>query len=135
MIVYMNSVEDVSAEQLRGFFQGWPNPPSRVTHLELLRGSDHVILAVDDEADRVVGFITAVSDGVLSAYIPFLEVVPEYRGRGIGSELIRRMLGQLQDLYMTDLLCDLDLRPLYARLGMHPAVGMTVRKHDRQSGA
>ena len=41
---------------------------------------------------QVVGFVTATSDGVLSAYIPFLEVVPAYRSRGIGSlrENLRR---------------------------------------------
>jgi hypothetical protein len=29
---------------------------------------------------RVIGFITAVTDKVLSAYIPLLEVLPAYRG-------------------------------------------------------
>ena len=35
-----------------------------------------------DDAGRVVGFVTAISDGVLSAYIPLLEVLPEYQGAG-----------------------------------------------------
>ncbi len=67
----------------------------------------HVVLAVDGVA--VVGFITAISDGLLAAYVPLLEVRPEYRGRGIGSELVRRMVGRLEDLYMVDLVCDPEL--------------------------
>jgi GNAT superfamily N-acetyltransferase len=82
----------------------------------------------------VVGFITAIRDNVLAAYVPPLEVLPEYRGRGIGSQLVRRMLDRLKDLYMVDLLCDTDLQPFYASLGMVPATGIMLRNHERQSG-
>ncbi|WP_218212220.1 GNAT family N-acetyltransferase, partial [Pseudomonas sp. 2822-15] len=81
----------MTEEMLQGFFVGWPNPPSSHTHLKLLEKSTHIVLAVDDENEQVVGFITAISDGVLSAYIPLLEVLTEYQGRGIGKELVRRM--------------------------------------------
>jgi predicted N-acetyltransferase YhbS len=75
------------------------------------------------------------SDGVSCAYIPHLEVQPEHQGRGIGSELLRRMLEKLRGLYMIDLLCDPDVQPFYARLGMRPATGMLIRNYDRQSGS
>ena len=55
------------------------------THLRLREGSEEVIR-------------------VLSVHVPLLEALPEYRGRGIGSELVRRMLEKLDDLYMVDLL-------------------------------
>ena len=42
--------------------------------------------------------MTAISDGVLSAFIPLLEVLPEWPGHGIGSELVRRMLAELDGL-------------------------------------
>ena len=104
MISYTDDLEVIVADQLRGFFVDWPNPPTPDTHLRLLRGSGAVELAVDDATGRVVGFVTAVTDGVLSAYIPLLEVLPEYQGRGIGSELVRRLLSRLEHLYMVDLL-------------------------------
>ena len=113
MITYTDSVSGVTSQDLQGFFEGWPNPPSPQTHLELLQRSDHVVLAVDGETGKVVGFATAISDGVLSAYIPFVEAHPAYQGQGIGKELISQMLGQLSDLYMIDLLCDPELRPFY----------------------
>ena len=127
MIDYRADLNGLSADQLADFFEGWPNPPSPETHLRILHGSDHVVLALDVETDRVVGFIASVTDGVLSAYIPLLEVLRDYRDRGIGSELMRRMLIRLDGLYMVDLLCDPKLQPFYARFGMRPATGMMIR--------
>jgi ribosomal protein S18 acetylase RimI-like enzyme len=118
VIAYHDAADGIGPAQLEGFFVDWPEAPSPARHLELLRGSDHVVLAVDEEADRVVGFVTAISDGVLSAYVPLLEVLPEYRSRGIGSELMRRLLMRLEQLYMVDLCCDADLVPFYERLGL-----------------
>jgi ribosomal protein S18 acetylase RimI-like enzyme len=135
VITYVDSTAGISPDNLRGFFVGWPNPPAPETHLRILNGSDTVVLAGDDATGAVVGFITAISDGVSCAYIPHLEVLPEYQGRGIGSELARRMLEKLSRLYMIDLLCDPDVQPFYARLGMRPATGMLIRNYDRQSGS
>ena len=134
MVVWVESARDITPAQLQGFFVGWPHPPSPETHRRLLAASDHVLLALDDATQRVVGFITATTDGVLSAYIPFLEVLPAYQGRGIGRELVDRMLERLRGLYMVDLLCDPQLQPFYAALGMKPATGMLLRHYERQSG-
>jgi GNAT superfamily N-acetyltransferase len=134
VITYTDSIAGVGPDSLRGFFVGWPNPPAPETHLRILQGSTVVVLACDDATGAVVGFITAISDGVSCAYIPHLEVLPAYQGHGIGSELMRRMLEKLRGLYMIDLLCDPDVQPFYERLGMRPATGMLIRNYDRQSG-
>ncbi|MCP4445354.1 MAG: GNAT family N-acetyltransferase, partial [Myxococcales bacterium] len=96
--------------------------------------SQHVMLATEQGSGKVVGFITAISDGVLSAYIPLLEVLPSHGGKGIGSELTRRMLGRLSDLYMVDLLCDPGVQPFYERFNLTRAHGMMIRNYNRQSG-
>lgn len=134
MIEYRDSLEGIQPFHLNGFFDGWPNPPNPPTHLRMLHASDIVLLAWDSQAQRVVGFITALTDGVLAAYIPLLEVLPAYQGQGIGSELVRRLLERLKDVYMIDLLCDEVVQPFYARLGLRPASGMMQRNYDNQSG-
>lgn len=131
---YLTSADTITADQLHGFFVGWPDPPSPETHLAILQRSDAMVLAMDEETGRVVGFINALSDGVLCAFIPLLEVLPVYQGRGIGSELVRRMVALLGDLYAVDVMCDADVQPFYARLGMQPAQGMMLRRYDRQAG-
>lgn len=133
MIRYSDSLENIRPEQLEGFFVGWPNPPSPETHFRLLQGSYKIWLALDGE--RVVGFITALSDGVLTAFIPLLEVLPEYQGQGIGAELTKHLLDSLSHLYSIDLICDEDVQPFYEKLGMRRYSGMVWRKYENQSGA
>ena len=135
MITYTTELEGIGPQHLGGFFPEWPNPPSPEALHRILKGSAHAVLALDSEApeeQRVIGLITAISDGVSSAYIPHLEVRRDYRGQGIGSALVRRMLDRLRHLYMIDLTCDPDMQPFYARLGLRPANAMLVRNYERQ---
>lgn len=132
MLTYLDSTEAITAEQLQGFFEGWPHPPSPEALLRILNGSAEIVLAFDAQEQRVVGYITAISDGVSCAYIPHLEVLAARHGQGIGTELVRRMLDKLRHLYMIDLMCDPEVQPFYARLGLQPSRGMVVRNFDRQ---
>lgn len=133
-MIYKNSIDGITSEMLEGFFVDWPNPPNPKTHLKLLKNSSKVIIAMDDDTNHVVGFITAISDGVLSAYIPLLEVLPEYKNKGIGKELVKLMLNELEDIYMVDLCCDDDLVPYYEKFGMIKTNGMIFRNYKMQSG-
>ena len=133
MIAYTTSVESISEGMLHGFFVDWPNPPSTAAHMKILAGSYMVWLAVDTDANKVVGFINAISDGVLSAYIPLLEVLPEYQNMGIGSGLVESMLDSLKDFYMVDILCDEHLQKYYAKFGMRSTTGVMIRHYNRQS--
>lgn len=134
MIVYQTDTRGIRAEQLKGFFVGWASPPRPETHLRILNGSDYICLALDTDRDGVVGFITAITDGVLTAYIPYLEVLPDWQDRGIGTELTRRMIEQLGDYYAVDLLCDPSLNPFYERFRMLPVSGMMLRRYELQGG-
>jgi ribosomal protein S18 acetylase RimI-like enzyme len=132
-IEYTDRLDAVEARHLRGFFVGWPNPPSPERHLDVLRGSAAAVLARD--GDNVVGFVNAISDGALTAYIPLLEVLPDYQGREIGSELVRRLVARLESLYMIDLCCDAELEPFYLRLGFRTLDrGMGIRNYDVLAG-
>ena len=135
MIAYTDSPAAVTADKLTGFFVGWPNPPSPQTHLKLLHGSDAVELAIDAETQRVVGFATGMTDGVLSLYISYLEVLPEYQRRGIGTQLIQRLLKRFSGLYDACTHCDRDVQPFFGRLGLEFLPGMVIRRYERQSGA
>lgn len=134
MITYTTSLDGITSDQLNGFFVGWQNPPGPETHLKLLKNSSHVVLAIDDAKGCVAGFVTAMCDHVLSASIPFLEVLPEYRGHGIGEALVRRMLDEIGSIYMVDFVCHPNMQPFYTRLGMRPSTGMMRRNVQRQKG-
>jgi ribosomal protein S18 acetylase RimI-like enzyme len=132
---FQSSIDGVEAAHLTGgFFEGWPDPPSAETHLRILQGSRHVALAVDENAGDVVGFATMVGDGVLSAYIPFLEVLPPHRGQGVGRRLVEMLLDAGRDCYMIDAVCDDDVVPFYEQLGMRRGTAVMWRNYGRQSG-
>lgn len=134
MIEYRDSLEGVTAERLGGFFVGWPSPPSPEVLLRILKASHAAVIAVDGGSGNVVGFINAISDGILSAYIPLLEVLPSFQGQGVGSQLTSRMVDRLKGLYMVDVVCDSHLEGFYRRAGFSPSLGMVRRNYGSQSG-
>lgn len=133
MIDYILFSEDAAHLQLApGFFEGWPHPPSSHQHRAILENSYLAWLAVD--GGLIIGFITAISDGIFSACLPLLEVLPAYRSQGIGSELVRRMLRSLDHLYMIDLSCDPELQGFYQQHGFFPVLAMIQRNVHHLDG-
>jgi predicted N-acetyltransferase YhbS len=127
VIEYRTGPGDLTPADLADFFVGWPDPPAPAARLALLHGSDHVVLALDD--GRLVGFVTALSDGVLMAYVPLLEVLPAYQGAGLGTALVNRVLDEIGELYGVDVCCDEDLVDYYRRFGFQRVAGMVLRPH------
>ena len=114
-IRYSSSAEGIDASELAGFFVGWPRPPDERQRLRVLQAADEVVIARDCDG-TLVGFVTAITDGVFAAYIPPIEVLPAFQRRGIGSAL-ENMLSRLRQCDMIDLVCDDDVAPFYERLG------------------
>ena len=129
-ITYTDKIEYLVANQLEGFFVGWPKHPDPEAHLEILNRSYTTWLAFDQ--DHCVGFINALSDGLFYAYIPLLEVLPEYQGHGIGTELVRRMIETLESLYAIDIVCDESVAHFYKAIGFSRCVGMVKRNYANQ---
>ena len=127
-IAFQSDIAGLTQQALQGFFVGWPDPPTAETLLALLQASSYRWLALDTGTGRCVGYITALSDGVLFSYISSLEVLPEYQGRGIGTELVHRMMSSLTGVYATDLVCDEALQPFYEACGMVKCPAMVIRR-------
>ena len=85
--------------------------------------------ARDSARRKVVGYVTALSDGKQAAFIPLLEVLPDYQRRGIGTELMNRMLKTLDHIPAIDLMCDRQLQKFYSGFGMQHSVGMVIRNY------
>ena len=54
-----------------------------------MRNFETVISAWD--GDKLVGMICAMDDGIMTAYIHYLLVRPDYQDKGIGRELVSRV--------------------------------------------
>jgi GNAT superfamily N-acetyltransferase len=69
------------------------------------------------DGDRQVGFCRAATDGVSFVYLADVYVLPEYRGRGLGEELVREMVDRGPLAHLKWLLHTSDMHPLYRKLG------------------
>ena len=127
-IIYINDINKITIDMLSdNFFEGWSNKPSVQKHFDILQSSYVFWVALENA--KVIGFVNAVSDGILSAYIPLLEVLPEYRNKGIGGNLIKLMLESLSRLYMIDLCCDFKVQDYYLKFGMQKSFSMIKRNY------
>ncbi len=109
MLTFHDSLERFSPPDFIGFFQGWPRQPSPDQHFQILQSSYAVVIAYDAEKQKVAGFVNAISDGLFYAFIPLLEVHPEYRRQHVGSMLIQRLSKRLSSFYAVDTIADQEL--------------------------
>jgi ribosomal protein S18 acetylase RimI-like enzyme len=128
MIDYLTNLENIKPEHLEGFFVGWKHPLSPEQLYQILRNSSYFVIAYDTEVKRVVGFVNVLSDVVNFAFIPMIEVLPAYQKRGIGTELMKRILHILSHISCIDLTCDVNMQSFYKRFGMVESNGMMIRK-------
>jgi predicted N-acetyltransferase YhbS len=102
----------------------WVPGRSRETIERLVRESTRVVAAYD--GDRLVGFCRVISDGSSVAWLGDVFVLAEYRGRGIGEELVR---DAVEDPRYRDLqwyLGTRDAHGLYEKFGFKPANERTM---------
>jgi len=109
-------VEDKEIESLRASV-GWDNiiPP----HSEL---KEHLFTYLTARINgELIGYIDVLSDGRVDAYIQDLIVHPKYQKRGIGSELLKRIIRYLQqkNIKRIQVIFDPELEGFYKKFGFH----------------
>lgn len=69
------------------------------------------------DGDKLIGLINALDDGVMTAYVHYLLINPEYHGKGIGKELVKLLKEKYKD-YMRIVLIAYDKETgFYENLG------------------
>ena len=93
----------------------WAVGRPRETVERLVREAQRVVGLYRGE--RLVGFCRAVTDGVAFAYLADVYVLPEFRGRGLGVELVREMVERGPYANLAWLLHTSDAHGLYKKFG------------------
>lgn len=81
----------------------------------LIRESQRVVGVYDD--GRQIGFARAFTDGVALVYLADVYVLPEYRGRGLGIELVQEMVEGGPFAQLRWVLHTRDAHELYRKFG------------------
>jgi len=84
--------------------------------------------AIAKDGPRTVGMGRIVSDGVSDGYIQDVTVLPAYRGRGIGGEIIRFLVkaGEKHKLDWLGLVAEPGTYPFYRQLGFTDKKGFQL---------
>jgi GNAT superfamily N-acetyltransferase len=72
---------------------------------------------------RLLGLGNAISDGFLVVYYPHLLVLPEFQGRGIGSEIMRRLKSKYERFHQHMVVADGGAIEFYRKCGFTRAGG------------
>jgi GNAT superfamily N-acetyltransferase len=91
MALEYREIKDFKTEDLKDLFLSvdWSSGHYPEKLVVALKNSSTVFSAWED--GRLVGLINALDDGIITAYIHYLLVNPEYQKKGIGMELVNRM--------------------------------------------
>ncbi len=102
----------------------WVRGRSREAVERLIRESTRVIAI--HEGDRLVGFARVMSDASNMAWLGDVFVLKEYRGRGLGAELIREAVEYPDHRDCLWYLNTRDAHDLYRKFGFQPATDRTM---------
>jgi ribosomal protein S18 acetylase RimI-like enzyme len=109
--------ERIDIDAVHAFISGesyWGLGRARERVVQAVAGSQRVLGLYHEGAQ--IGFARAVSDGVTLAYLADVYVLGDYRGRGLGLELVREIVensfGEVRWMLNTA-----DAQGLYERLG------------------
>ena len=80
-----------------------------------MKNSDTVISAWDN--GKLVGLMSAISDGSMNVFFPYLLFKPQYQGLGIGKTILVKMLNKYKNYYRKSLYCNFDKLNFYEKFG------------------
>ena len=94
---------------------GWSSADKPDALHKGLLGAHSLITAWDDA--MLIGLGSAISDGHLVVYFPHMVVRPDYQGRGIGTQLMTRMMARYRGFHQQALIADGRAIDFYTKLG------------------
>lgn len=116
IIIALNSERPIAAVTLRKLYDSEPWWPERsLADMRFVLDSHRSVGAWD--GDKLVGFARAVTDSRFRAYIEDVLVLADYRGGGVGRQLLQMLLESLKDIHVVTLFCQPKLSAYYSELG------------------
>jgi GNAT superfamily N-acetyltransferase len=113
-----DSKDRIDREEVHRFLSEvayWALGRSRATQDRLIDEAARVVGLYD--GDNQIGFCRAATDGASFVYLADVYVLEEYRGRGLGEELVREMVERGELARLRWLLHTQDMHPLYRKVG------------------
>jgi len=97
MCLIYKDTKDFNSAELQDLFLSveWSSGHYPEKLVVAMKNSGTVFSAYDN--GKLVGLINALDDGIMTAYVHYLLVNPQYQGKGIGKELVRMLTEKYKD--------------------------------------
>jgi len=125
MTITYKEIKEFEKEELRELFLsvGWSSGAYPDKLKIAMNNSSTVISAWD--GDQLIGLINALDNGVMTAYIHYLLIHPDYHSQGIGKALVARMKAKYEG-YLRVVLIAYDKEiPFYEQQGFEKGTEKT----------
>ena len=117
-MIFLKHDKSFTHEEITELFQSvdWEsaNYPDKL--FKALQNSEKVLCLYDNS--RLAGLMSAISDGGMNVYFPYLLIHPDYQGKGLGKMLAYEMLDIYSDFYRKILICSNEKTEFYSKCGM-----------------
>jgi len=120
-VIQYSETRDLPVEQIAELYRAndWSAAKKLESLHKALLNSHSLITAWDRK--KLVGLGNAISDGHMVVYYPHLLVLPEYQGRGIGSELMQRLMARYKGFHQHMIVADGRALDFYRKCGFERA--------------
>ena len=97
MNITYKDTHDFSEKELQDLFLSveWSSGHYPDKLVVAIKNFETVYTAWDD--DKLVGLICAMDDGIMTAYVHYLLIHPDYQHMGIGKQLVEKMKNRYKD--------------------------------------
>lgn len=116
-MIFYTSEKNFSKNQIYKLFKSadWESADYPDKLFNAVVHSETVISAWDNE--NLVGIMTAVSDGDMNVFFPYLLINEVYRAQGIGKTIVSMMMKRYRNYYRKVLVCDKEKSGFYEKNG------------------
>ncbi len=119
--VEIRIVKELNTDEVVALYKGagwWSEENDKVDFLDDLIKNSYCFAAAYLEG-KLIGMGRAISDAVSDAYIQDVTILPEYRGKGIGSMIIEKIVKHLKqnNIHWIGLIGEPGTESFYKRLG------------------
>ena len=126
-LMEVSSLTEEQVRQLHAMYQQewWTKDRALADVRVMLRHTDYVFGACEPGSRRLAAFARVLTDRVYKAFVFDLIVARDFRRKGIGSRLVRRILEHpdLRSVRHFEVACLPELAPYYRSLGFSTEVG------------
>jgi len=101
---------------------------------QLIKGSYAFAVVVDKKTGKTIGMGRIISDGVSDAYIQDLVILPEFRNKGIGKQLVQLLLKRCKDdgILWIGLIAEPDQDGFYSTIGFKQMKNYVPMKYEEE---